>query len=368
LKLITWFLEGFLSTDQVTRRLPIDRFPFPVGRGEDNALIVRSGEVSRYHAQFTSKENQLVLEDLRSTNGTFVNCRRITRMTVLRHGDIVRFGAVEYRIIGKAGLKKAPGHQDPEATFLSVTPFDRSVVPEGLVRLRELLDRHMVTAALQPIVLSTGRIVAHELLGRGTHPSLPVTPVELLKLAEAADLELELSETLRDRGVRLALKHGYRGPFFVNTHPAELLDPDRLFQSVSALRTRFPSMGLTLEIHEQAVTDINAMKDLIHKLRALDIAIAFDDFGAGQSRLLELVEVTPEIVKFDICLIRDIHRAPEPRAHMLRLLLRMCHDMGIKVLAEGVAREEEAAACLKLKFDYLQGFYFGAPMPIDGLL
>jgi EAL domain-containing protein (putative c-di-GMP-specific phosphodiesterase class I) len=366
--LITWFLEGYLSTDQVTRRLTIDRFPFPVGRGQDNALIVHSGEVSRAHAQFTSRGNQLIIEDLASTNGTFVNRKRINRMTVLRHGDIVRFGTMEYRVIGKAELDKTSADTDPETTFLSLTPFDRSVVPEGLVRLRELLDRHLVTAALQPIVLRSGEVIAHELLGRGMHPNLPVTPVELLRLAEAADLELELSEALRDRGVRLALKTGHKGPFFVNTHPAELLDPDRLFQSVRTLRTRYPPIGLTLEIHEQALTDIKAMKDLIHKLRGLDIAIAFDDFGAGQSRLLELVEVTPDIVKFDICLVRDIDRAGESRAHMLRLLLQMCHDMGIKVLAEGVARREEAIACIELKFDYLQGFHYGAPIPLGGVL
>lgn len=362
--LINWFIEGYITSDQTTRRLEIDKFPFYVGRDDKNELVVHSGEVSRKHAQFLLDGQSLKLEDLGSTNGTFVNRQRLTQSLELHHGDILRFGNMEYRVIAADDLDQLKQPEDPEATCLSMKAFDASVVPEGISRIRELLDQHMVAPVFQPIVDLNGHSVGFELLGRGAHPDLPVAPVELFALAESAGLEIELSEVFRKEGLKAAVDSGIETDFFVNTHPAELEDPDRLIHSIWGLRDNYPDMQLTLEIHEQGVTDTQKMKELQSKLRELDIEIAYDDFGAGQSRLVELVEATPKVVKFDICLIRDIHKATEARLKMLRLLMQMCREMGVKTLAEGVGCKEEADVCVDLKFDLMQGFHYGKPAPL----
>ena len=69
-----------------------------------------------------------------------------------------------------------------------------------------------------------------------------------------------------------------------------------MLASLDRLRGRFPTRRLTLEIHESAIADMSSLQALRSDLRQLDIGIAFDDFGTGQARLLELTDVSPEFV------------------------------------------------------------------------
>lgn len=103
-------------------------------------------------------------------------------------------------------------------------------------------------------------------------------------------------------------------------------------------------------------------------LSELDVMLAYDDFGAGQARLMELAEVPPDFVKFDISMVRKIHEAPAPRQQMLETLVSMVRDWGIAPLAEGIENAEEAKACEDLGFQYAQGFHYGKPAPVSDFL
>ena len=80
---------------------------------------------------------------------------------------------------------------------------------------------------------------------------------------------------------------------FVNTHPAELADAN-LKESLQEMRRANPGRRITLEIHEGAITSANMIRELRAVLNDLRIELAFDDFGAGQARLVELGEVRPD--------------------------------------------------------------------------
>jgi EAL domain-containing protein (putative c-di-GMP-specific phosphodiesterase class I) len=121
---------------------------------------------------------------------------------------------------------------------------------------------------------------------------------------------------------------------------------------------------LTLEIHEAAASDPAAMKLLRDALQEIDVYLAFDDFGAGQARLTELCEVQPRYVKFDMNLIRGLHKAPQSRQQMVATLVRMTRDLGILTLAEGIEYREEADACIAMGFELAQGYFFGRPAPL----
>ncbi|GJM41363.1 MAG: hypothetical protein DHS20C20_16450 [Ardenticatenaceae bacterium] len=66
--------------------------PQTIGRSANNGVIINDAEISRRHAQITPKTNNFVLEDLGSTNGTFINGIRLNQPTLLKHGDSVEFG------------------------------------------------------------------------------------------------------------------------------------------------------------------------------------------------------------------------------------------------------------------------------------
>ena len=95
----------------------------------------------------------------------------------------------------------------------------------------------------------------------------------------------------------------------------------------------------------------------------MNIQIAYDDFGAGQNRLAELCNAAPDVLKFDMGLIRDIDKAPPERIKVLGSLVRIVLDLGVKPLAEGIENEAEAKVCKELGFTMAQGYYFGRPAP-----
>ncbi len=130
------------------------------------------------------------------------------------------------------------------------------------------------------------------------------------------------------------------------------------------MRESHPDQPLTLEIHESAVTDAARMAEIRPALAKLNIGLAYDDFGAGQSRLNELSESSPDYVKFDMSLIRDIDAASPQRQQVVATLVQMVRNLGIISVAEGVETEAESETCLQMGFDLGQGFFYGRPAPV----
>lgn len=353
-----WILEYYHERGKSLRRLPVDKFPFVVGRLGHFHLHIDSHEVSRKHAEFRVHGDSLVLEDLGSSNGTFVNHKRITSKQALRHGDIIHFANNEYRLIRET----VDDSFCEDETCFGIATLTTNL-PKGLSELQELLNDSLLNAVFQEIVARDGeKVFAFESLGRGAHPKLPVSPGGLFRLAESSGSAVLLSEMMRDTGVKLAMESGIARPLFVNTHPHELDDPDRLLDSLSSLRQSSPSAKLVLEIHEEAVANHQTMDRIKQELKRHGIGLAYDDFGAGQARLLNLVETPPDFLKFDMAMVQGLHKAPLAHWRLVESLVSLSRDAGITVIAEGIDSHEDAEACWDLGFDYLQGYYFSPHM------
>jgi EAL domain-containing protein (putative c-di-GMP-specific phosphodiesterase class I) len=244
-------------------------------------------------------------------------------------------------------------------------------LPEQFVQcseeFEELLRDRLVLPVYQPIITSaTGVIRGYELLGRGNHPGLPSEPGKLFNIAERLGKEVELSMIFRETGILVARDLPSGVELFFNEHPSELNRPETI-GFLKELRALAPDLPLVLEVNEKTVTDRQVVRELRAALNDLQIGLAYDDFGAGQARLLELIEVPPDYLKFDAFLIRDLHRQPHRFQRALATLVEMSVDLGVVPLAEGVETDEEAAACDALGFQALQGFLFGRPSPITEL-
>jgi EAL domain-containing protein (putative c-di-GMP-specific phosphodiesterase class I) len=151
---------------------------------------------------------------------------------------------------------------------------------------------------------------------------------------------------------------------FLHTHPDEL-GGIGLIQSLEILRRNFPDQPLTLEIHEAAVTDCQMVNRLRDALRDLSIFLAFDDFGEGQARLVELSEARPDFLKFDMGLTRNIHAASLERQKVVSMIARMVNELGITSLAEGVESQQDHEVLCQMDFKLAQGFFYGQPNPIS---
>ena len=343
--------------------------PFRVGRQTESDLFLNSSHGSQRHAELFLRGGDLWVRDLGSTNGTSVNGTHVTTARQLADGDIIHFADCELRVV-----ERAPDSSLQTTQVFSLIERERL---EAQVRapgaFREILRKKEMRTDFQPVVRLPDRTVTgYELLGRAKIGNTTATPAELFFIAEKLGDEIALSQAFRTVGLALAKRlpesaSATEPLLFLNTHPAELSDPAALLASVRALRRDHPRPSLVLEIHEASVANLSSLRALSAGLEELRIDLAFDDFGTGQARLLELTEVNPRYLKFDAAWVEDLHLASDRRREMVGSLLRMVADLGITPIAECVESRDEAEACHRLGFPFAQGNYFGQPVPAEEL-
>jgi EAL domain-containing protein (putative c-di-GMP-specific phosphodiesterase class I) len=352
-----WSLEGQLGTEEPSVRVSLERFPFAVGRRSDVSLQLHSPAVSGKHAEFVEEQGALTLRDLGSTNGTYVNGARLRGESAIAEGDLVQFADLVFRVSRtRIATQQGTLLHDGGDQALAYLQFDR------------LMKDRAVVPFFQPIVNPTANcVIGFEILGRSRLFGLQ-NPKAMFHAAAQLKQESQLSRIFREEGLLAGKRFAPNFLLFVNTHPEELRDVKSLVQSLTEARAEFPDMSLVLEIHESAVTSPEEMRSLRQSLLELSIGIAYDDFGAGQARLLELIDVPPDYLKFDMKLVQGIADAPASRRLMLKSLVAMTKELGVTPLAEGVETRADSDACVELGFDLIQGYLFGRPAPADSFL
>ena len=190
----------------------------------------------------------------------------------------------------------------------------------------------------------------------------------MFRIAAQHTSEAALSRVCRLEGLKDAAGLSPNLTIFLNTHPAELPSTgtasawNELTESLNDLRQQFVEVPLVLEVHESATASLAFLTRLREVLRDLNIQLAYNDFGAGQARLAELVEVSPDILKFDIAIIQGLAESQQ-RRKMVHGLVKVARDLGAVSLAEGVETVDDAEVCVELGFELAQGYLFGRAEP-----
>jgi EAL domain-containing protein (putative c-di-GMP-specific phosphodiesterase class I) len=331
--------------------------PFRLGRNPGLDFTVYSSQVSKEHAEIAWSGKEYHIRDLGSTNGTFVNGRRVIEAP-LSPGDIIHLARKEFRF---GVVVATPGDTAKMARTMPAMPELPASLIQGSEHLRELIKLRKVRVVFQPIVhMETQNLLGYEALGRSTHGKLATNPAELFQLADQCRLAPELSRLFRNVAVEesAALPRGAR--IFLNLHPSEKLDAE-LVESARLLQQKLRrGQSLVLEVHEDMVTDLETLRTLRGRLRELKIEMAYDDFGAGQARLEELAEASPDYVKLHMRLIRGIQES-RTRQGLIQALNKLSQELGVKQIAEGIETPEEAKVCRSLGCRFGQGFLFGRP-------
>jgi len=355
-----WFLEAGTDTDRGWT-VAVKTLPFTIGRDKDCDLKLNTKRVSRRHSEIRESGDHIWIRDLESTNGTYVNHVRIEQAELLKSGDLISVGDFNFYI----KKTKCNSTSTVSKTISMEISEELNYLDSMRPKMQALLAERSVIPHFQPIVsLSDTTVLGYEILGRIGDGDLPSSPRELLKLSQWLGYENELSTLFREAGVEMGRKLPGTPILFVNAAPAEVYEMSAFLESLKKIHDIAPSSRVVIEIHEKTIDDKNEMAQLRDDLKNLNMGLAFDDFGVGQTRLVELANTAPDYLKFDISLIRQIHLAPKRLHQMISTFVKAAQDLGIATIAEGIESSEEADTCQNLGFNFAQGFFYGTPLPI----
>ena len=231
-----------------------------------------------------------------------------------------------------------------------------------------LTERAELDLYYQPRVdLDSGRCLSLEALMRWHHPTLgTVPPTQFIGLAERAGLMRSLTEWVFERGMtQLAQwrRDGHDIALSLNVSSADFGADLVTRLSTAAARHGVDPCVLELEFTESTLMLHNdATGRHLAAIRALGTGIAIDDFGTGYSNLAALRQMPATCVKIDQSLVRamDVNRHD---AAIVRSVADLSHDLGFRVVVEGVETQNIYDAVRDMPCDEVQGFHVSRPLP-----
>lgn len=239
--------------------------------------------------------------------------------------------------------------------------------------LRRAIGDEALLLHFQPEVsLGRGRITLAEALLRWRRPDGSIaTAGEFIGYAAETDLLSQLNLWAVDAAVAaLATQRGRGWPelrIAVNVSARQFLLADFVARIESALRRHdLAPDSFEIELTEEVLQTGRGTIEALNALRALGLTIALDDFGAGFSSLASLERLPLSRVKFDRSLIAEID-ANDRSAAIVTSMVRLCHDLGLAVTAEGVERPSQLAMLHSLGGVDVQGYLISRPAPLEEL-
>ncbi len=212
--------------------------------------------------------------------------------------------------------------------------------------------------AFQPIISTADhRVFGYDALVRTRETTFPA-PSSLFKAAERLDKLFVLGRGVRKK-IATALDDAPSDVnILVNLHPHDLNDPSLGDPASPLARCR---QTIVFEITERAALQaVDNLGRAIDLLRRCGYRIALDDLGAGYSGLSSFAQLEPDMVKFDMSIVRGVEASPM-KQKLIRSMASLCRDIGIEVIAEGVSTIAERDTLFALGCDHLQGFFFAHP-------
>lgn len=214
--------------------------------------------------------------------------------------------------------------------------------------------------AYQPIVDVAARsIYAHEALVRG-----PAGEGALSVLAQVTEHNrYRFDQACRVKAIKTAAQLGMQERLSINFLPNAVYKPEVCIRTtLEAARAHgFPTDRIIFEVTEgERVEDGPWLATILREYQRYGFLTAIDDFGAGFAGLTLLADFTPDIVKLDMALVRGIEASRSRRA-IARGVLRMCQEMGVTVIAEGIETAAERDFFLSEGVSLMQGYLFAKP-------
>jgi EAL domain-containing protein (putative c-di-GMP-specific phosphodiesterase class I) len=246
-----------------------------------------------------------------------------------------------------------------------------SVVTEAIkdAWFMHILLEQKIYIAYQPIVdLKLGKITAYECLARAQNDEgATFTGQQLIDAAVSTNLIYEFDQMARTISVNSIAEVSQGQTFLINVLPNALINNPQAFEYNCQ---RVMELGLKPEQIIWELTEVEVLVNrtelipLIEKVQNWGFGIAVDDlFSSSATSEHYVMEFCPTLLKLDRHIVHGCSRHAV-RQVLVKSLMESAHNLGIKVLAEGLEDEKDIEYCRQLGIDYAQGYALGRPAPM----
>jgi EAL domain-containing protein (putative c-di-GMP-specific phosphodiesterase class I) len=274
--------------------------------------------------------------------------------TLLRRAEVAMYAAKERRL--PSAIYDPTQDRDSIERLSLAGDLKRAIADDALdIVFQPKLD------------LASNRVQEVEVLLRWNHPRRGAVPAqELVAVAERTGLIRELTAWVLGRALEKGAEWSREGlelTLAINLSALDLLDaelPSRLRARLE--RAGFPPRRLVLEITESSVmADPVAARRLLDEVTAMGVRVSVDDFGTGYSSLAQLKRLPVREIKVDRSFVMEMLQSPDVK-QIVRSTIELGHNLGLRVVGEGVESSEALAALRALGCDLAQGHFVSPPL------
>lgn len=221
---------------------------------------------------------------------------------------------------------------------------------------------------LQPQLNEQRKVIGAEALIRWQHPEFGfVSPAEFIPLAEETGLIIGLGDWINEQACQIIKQWQQLGfnhlVLSINVSAPQFQQLDFVDKLNTLIHHyQLPQGSLKIELTESVLMqNVDDVINKIDELKQLGIQFALDDFGTGYSSLSYLMRLPFDVLKIDVAFVRDMFESPQKEA-IVQTIVQLAHNLGLKVVAEGVETEKHFDYLSSLGCDYFQGYLFSKPV------
>jgi diguanylate cyclase (GGDEF)-like protein len=239
--------------------------------------------------------------------------------------------------------------------------------------LRRAIENNEFTLVYQPkIDLRNGKVSGAEALIRWNSNGTWISPMDFIPAAEESGLIIPIGKWVLERAARDTKYihdrgyHNFRMSVNISARQFHVPGIGKFILDLLTLNDLSPDM-FEVEITEGvAMKNVNLSEIILRELDSRGVKISIDDFGTGHSSLAYLKKFPIDILKIDKTFIKDIPHDKESCA-IVNAVLSMSHELDIEVVAEGVEENDQLEFLRNGGCEYIQGFYYSKPVPLNTL-
>jgi len=334
-----WYLQR-KGTNR--RRLAIPGFPCVLGRGPDCDLQLDDERISRHHARLVERDGRIRIEDLGSTNGTFVDCQRIEQATELSPTRRLHLADHEFALVLDAPsgatlvgpAARAPRRDQTRVGFTG----DSQGFPLQSPAFYELLNQELIEVRYWPVESPAGAPFAEHLVCASRHTALEADAARLFEIAVELGEEARLGRMLREQALRVADEAGLGPRLLVPVNTVEDPEPDAVVRGLQALAEKYRHLELIAVLAG----------------RGMQPAAWLDALAASGARPIRAALRAADI---DAAACRDLDPAPHFLLGDLQALsgfdAEALHARATRIIALGITDDAPRAAARELGADFV---------------